>query len=310
MRNERIKGQAEPGGGPNLRQWRPFVVVLFMALVFGYGFSSCGEAEEETNENTSENVEAVDGNTLPANLSNAIAATEDDDEGEYANFRHGMDYHSRLPCLACHTRETNASRISFPGKVDHSPCAGCHTLQFQNPKSSICTICHTDAEEGSVKSFPPLRSFGARFDHGKHRRANCGTCHKPQGKVLSIPRGQNAHTTCFACHSSNASNAMASCGTCHQVGAGRFSSPGGSRAFKANFSHAKHGIAQNLQCSECHTVFARAGRGKQVTAPATAMHFATKGRQSCGSCHNNERAFGGEDFADCKRCHTGNSFAF
>jgi hypothetical protein len=28
------------------------------------------------------------------------------------------------------------------------------------------------------------------------------------------------------------------------------------------------------------------------------------------TCHNNRRAFGGDDFADCKRCHTGQTFRF
>ena len=292
-----------------LRNWRIAVLLLFVTLVFGYGFSSCNGNEEQSASNVNEEANVEPANNLPANLSNALAATEED-EGEYAVFRHNGDYHSRLPCLACHTRETNASRISFPAKVDHSPCAGCHTLQFQNKKSSICTICHTDADEGSLRRFPPLRSFGAKFVHSKHSRTNCGTCHKQQGKTLSIPRGQNAHTTCFACHTSNASNAMASCSTCHQQGAGRFAAPGGSKAFRANFSHAKHGADQNLNCASCHDVYARGRGGMEVTAPVTAMHFPVKGKQSCGSCHNNERAFGGEDFADCKRCHTGNSFAF
>lgn len=293
-----------------IRRSRPLVMVLFLAVVFGYGFSSCWEAEETPAENTNESADMPANDALPANLTNALAEAEEDDGGAYATFRHGLDYHSRLPCLACHTRESNASRISFPGKVDHSPCAGCHTLQFRNNKSSICTICHTDAEAGTLKSFPGLRSFGARFDHNKHRRTNCGTCHRPQGKTLSIPKGSAAHTTCFACHSANSNNAMASCGTCHQPGAGRFMNPGGSKAFRANFSHAKHSRAQNLNCASCHTVLARGGRGKQVTAPVTAMHFATKGGTSCATCHNDVKAFGGEDFANCKRCHTGNSFGF
>jgi hypothetical protein len=28
------------------------------------------------------------------------------------------------------------------------------------------------------------------------------------------------------------------------------------------------------------------------------------------SCHNNKRAFGIENFADCKRCHQGQHFYF
>jgi hypothetical protein len=28
------------------------------------------------------------------------------------------------------------------------------------------------------------------------------------------------------------------------------------------------------------------------------------------SCHNDKRAFGGDDFSDCKRCHQGPTFRF
>lgn len=293
-----------------MRRSRPLVLILFLALAFGYGFSSCGESAEQTSGNANEMANGGEVNSLPANLSNAIAETENDDKGAYANFSHDREYHMRLPCLACHTRPTNAAKISFPGRVDHSPCAGCHTIQFRNKKSSICTICHIDPETGSMKKFPGLDGFGARFDHSKHRRANCGTCHRPAGVTRSIPKGQTAHTTCFSCHSNDASNSMASCGTCHQKGEGRFIGPGGAKAFKANFSHAEHSGKKGLNCSSCHVILARAGGTKQVTAPATAMHFAIKGRTSCGSCHNGKRAFGADDFANCKRCHTGNSFRF
>jgi hypothetical protein len=40
------------------------------------------------------------------------------------------------------------------------------------------------------------------------------------------------------------------------------------------------------------------------------MHFASTRTQSCASCHNNSRAFGGTDFSDCKRCHEGSTFRF
>ncbi len=161
-----------------------------------------------------------------------------------------------------------------------------------------------------MKAFPPLRSFGARFVHSRHSSTNCSTCHKPSGKTMTIPKGGTAHATCFQCHSSNASNAMASCSTCHQPGAGRIQAPSsGAKAFRANFSHAKH-AAQKLNCSSCHAVLKRTSGRNQVSEPATVMHFPKQGTLSCGTCHNNEKAFGGEDFADCKRCHQGNSFRF
>jgi c(7)-type cytochrome triheme protein len=75
-----------------------------------------------------------------------------------------------------------------------------------------------------------------------------------------------------------------------------------------SFAHSKH--TPSMNCTTCHTVKAGAPRGRQVTSPVAAMHFAPRAAQSCASCHNNKRAFGGEDFADCRRCHKGGSFSF
>lgn len=229
---------------------------------------------------------------------------------DYSKFRHGNQYHSRLPCLVCHVRGNNSARIGFPGKNNHLPCAGCHGLQFSDPSSPICSICHTNSQTGAMKAFPGLRSFGARFNHSRHARVDCATCHTPaaRGVARDIPSGRSAHTRCFQCHTANSSNAMASCSTCHQTGRlVRVSES--ARAFRMNFSHARHSAAK-LSCRSCHTVRAGTARGRQVSAPLGSMHFAPEQTPSCASCHNGKRAFGSDDFANCKRCHLGNKFVF
>jgi hypothetical protein len=40
------------------------------------------------------------------------------------------------------------------------------------------------------------------------------------------------------------------------------------------------------------------------------MHHVTTRAQSCMTCHNDRRAFGTENFANCKRCHEGTTFRF
>src|SRR6185369_15880958 len=82
---------------------------------------------------------------------------------DYSRFTHTNPYHSRMPCLLCHRRDSNSPRIGFPGRVNHLPCAGCHALQFSDNSSPICTICHTDAQTGALKGFPGLQSFGRKF---------------------------------------------------------------------------------------------------------------------------------------------------
>ena len=59
--------------------------------------------------------------------------------------------------------KTTQPQPTLPGKASHAPCTGCHAQQFANPASEICTICHTDAQSGKVKSFPPLRSFNVEI---------------------------------------------------------------------------------------------------------------------------------------------------
>lgn len=231
--------------------------------------------------------------------------------GDFSRFFHTNATHSRMPCLLCHRRDDNNGRIGFPGKDGHTPCIGCHQQQFaEGSGGKICAICHTNAENGAMKAFPRLQDFTMRFDHSKHARTNCATCHQSsrQGVAFSIPSGRNAHNTCFQCHSSSASNQMASCGTCHTLGK-LVRTPEFANAFQVNFSHSRHRRA-GMNCTSCHIVQPGSIRGKQVTAPLASMHFAPTHGASCAACHNGTRAFGANDFANCKRCHIGNKFTF
>ena len=233
---------------------------------------------------------------------------------DYSKFLHSSRNHARLPCLLCHRRESNTPRPNLPGANGHLPCAGCHAQQFSNSDSPLCTICHTDVKSGAVKAFPRMRSFRVKFDHSRHvsmSNVNCATCHRPSrgGVALSIPAGFNAHTTCYRCHTPRAqSNGrdISSCGTCHQLGS-YSRTPEFAQAFRVNFSHVKH---QKTKCEECHQVRAGMPQRRQVTAPEPLNHHATGRGQSCLTCHDGKRAFGGDDFSVCKRCHTGATWRF
>ena len=158
-----------------------------------------------------------------------------------------------------------------------------------------------------------------RFDHATHTRGGaaprqaCSACHTPErrGVSLSIPAGAGAHSTCFRCHTPQAQAAgrdISSCGTCHRVG-GYARTPETAAAFRVNFSHSEH-TRKGVSCAECHQVRAGQPQRRQVTAPAALMHHAPAGSRSCASCHDNKRAFGGDDFDDCTRCHRGNAWHF
>lgn len=235
-------------------------------------------------------------------------------QADYSQFKHDNRNHARLPCLLCHRRENNSPQPTLPGKVAHTPCTGCHAQQFSNSASEICTICHTDVQSGKVKSFPPLRSFDARFDHAKHARTACATCHRlnRSGVALSIPSRTNAHVVCFSCHTPNAQangRNISSCSTCHQLGRLVRTSEQ-TPAYRVGFSHASHDASEKLVCSTCHQVRAGLPRGRQVSVPSPLNHHARLSAFSCASCHDGARAFGDDDFAACRRCHKGSAWHF
>ena len=130
--------------------------------------------------------------------------------------------------------------------------------------------------------------------------------------ALSIPAGFGAHATCYQCHAPRAQSGgrdISSCGACHRVG--RYArTPESAQAYRVSFSHAKHGAGEKLNCQSCHQVRAGMPQRRQVTAPAPQEHNRNLRAQSCLTCHDGKRAFGGYDFASCKRCHTGRTFGF
>lgn len=233
---------------------------------------------------------------------------------DYGKFQHSSQNHARLPCLLCHRRDTNAAVPKRPGGSGHLPCAGCHAQQFSSSEGPICTICHTDVKSGALKSFPRLKSFRMKFDHARHLSmgsVSCASCHRQArgGVALSIPAGFSAHNTCYRCHTPSARSGgrdISSCGTCHQLG-GYARTPESAPAFRVGFNHAKH---QNVTCNECHKVRAGLPQRRQVTTPEPLNHHATGRGQSCMTCHDSKRAFGGDDFSACKRCHTGTAWRF
>jgi c(7)-type cytochrome triheme protein len=233
---------------------------------------------------------------------------------DYSKFQHNTQNHSRLPCLLCHRRDSNAAVPKRPGASNHLPCAGCHAQQFAGAEGPICTICHSDVKSGALKSFPRLRSFNMKFDHARHLRMgglSCASCHRPArgGVAFSIPSGFSAHNTCFRCHGPETQSGgrnISSCGTCHQLG-GYVRTPQFAQSFRLGFSHEKHG---KQACNECHLIRAGMPQRRQVTQPEPLNHHASGRGLSCQTCHNGQKAFGGDDFSVCQRCHTGETWRF
>ena len=262
---------------------------------------------------------AFGGRATPASTTAPVAAPQDMNR-DFSKFSHTTNSHASLACASCHQRTAdNSARPVLPG---HKACTDCHLAQFVSANAPMCAICHTnlDSSNPPVKAFPGLRSFNAKFDHAQHlsgaaRPANgCASCHAParRGIALSIPAGLDAHQNCYQCHTPRAQangRDIGSCAACHSLSA-YSRTPTNARAFGVGFSHRDHGARQGLGCADCHTVRAGLPQSRQVSATIPTQHFSSGRAQSCMTCHNNQRAFGGNDFADCKRCHTGQSFSF
>ena len=217
-----------------------------------------------------------------------------------AGFRFTHASHRRVSCQSCHGQASGnkmtATRIAMHGNLRNS-CATCHNERraFGSNDFSDCRKCHTEVAR--------VRSFGVRFNHARHARVSCSKCHTDQrGGNLTIPNGIRAHSTCYQCHSPKDKSPRfesSQCFQCHKIGQRADIRPA-ARTLSYNFTHRGH---STMSCSECH---AAGNRG--VSAPTVAMHSASNQRLSCATCHNEKRAFGGENFADCKRCHTGGNF--
>ncbi len=281
------------------KYFAPTALVVLVAILFITSIASTPASGTSTNSEAADPFQEQ--MQLPANL-------------DYSKFHHNNQSHARLPCLLCHRRDSNSAIPKRPGASQHLPCAGCHAQQFANADGPICSICHTDIKSGALKPFPRLRSFRMKFDHARHLNmgsVSCATCHRPSraGVAMSIPAGFSAHATCYRCHSARAESGgkdISSCGTCHQLG-GYSRTPEMMPAFRVSFSHVKH---EKVKCNECHEVRPGQAQKRQVTAPEPLNHHATGRAKSCMSCHDGKRAFGGDDFTVCKRCHTGTTWRF
>lgn len=238
----------------------------------------------------------------------------------FSKFTHASEAHRGVACASCHRRADNSAQPRTPG---HKACTDCHLQQFvAEPDLPLCAVCHTNLESGNppVKPFPRLQGFNVKFDHAQHTSGGgrsergCADCHQSArgGAALTIPAGLGAHSLCYTCHTPQAASGgrdIASCGACHDLAPyGRTGT--GAKAFRVGFKHSTHGERQGVTCNSCHTVRANLPQSRQVSSPQAAQHFAAARAQSCASCHDNRRAFGGDDFSDCKKCHKGSTFRF
>ncbi|MGB7070205.1 MAG: cytochrome c3 family protein [Pyrinomonadaceae bacterium] len=232
---------------------------------------------------------------------------------DWDKFTHRVPEHDQIECNSCHARDAaKPYKLEYAG---HDSCIGCHLNEWTNVKSGICVNCHNNltAIPATMRKFPTKfrDGFNMKFDHADHDSGQgrppqgCASCHESAGAAKTIPAGISAHVSCYNCHTPESK--IGSCNTCHTLAPYSRTRP--SRAvFKAVFRHSDHTESQGTSCSECHSVRAGAPQSRQVSTPAAVQHCGRGNAVECRTCHDGGRAFGGDDFSSCARCHTGAGF--
>lgn len=194
--------------------------------------------------------------------------------------------HRFQKCESCHKKTSpRTDQTIFLGL--RSECTNCHKSphQFDDPKLSDCTICH---------SFDTRRvaSLGAtRFDHdktrfpleGNHTKQACAKCHTTT-KVFTIK--DRKFDDCSGCHKDSHRSVISAtrkCQECHSTKV---------LFEKTRFDHAKNtrfplrGQHARNRCKDCHRV--DGGKEKppmQCAGCHEDVHRGRFGKEPCEGCH-------------------------
>jgi hypothetical protein len=272
------------------------LVVLMAAIVI---FAvNCWKTDDSANK-VSLTLTGVDENTVE---SESIPGKD------YGKFSHAVPEHEAIACDSCHARE--GSKLKYAG---HASCIDCHMGEFVKSDSNICAICHTNSNTNpaELQAFPARfqEGFNMTFDHALHSKGDakppqgCAACHGPQGASRTISAGISTHSQCFTCHTPESN--IGSCNICHEIAPYARVTRAKSDVLNFAFSHADH---NSVGCADCHSAKADAAQGRQITFPIAVEHFARKNSITCATCHNDRRAFGERDFANCMLCHKRSGF--
>lgn len=207
--------------------------------------------------------------------------------------------HVELRCDACHTG----------GPMKPATCRGCHDIPAAGaPMAGMkCKECHLKEQQrlplaDCATCHPALAGL---HEKGVHKQAACVECHAPH--KWGVPERDK----CLTCHTDKKThNAGKACAACHAFrpeAAGGKPAAGGPPdvTFPADptspgpvtFAHAAH-LAKGAKCADCHPKLFKMQKG---SAKLTMDSMGEK--QTCGACHDGQKAFGVMDGDKCASCH-------
>ncbi len=210
---------------------------------------------------------------------------------------------SSLPCFNCHSYEKFS--IDKREKFSHQNhmnfrvhCNHCHIIKAHKESTinrDVCNRCHKLENFDYEASGMPVN-----FSHQKHaKKFNCSECHPENFKMK---KGTSRITmdemykgnSCGKCHNGLIAFASTDCNKCHKMTSFKkelsYTASGVSPAI---FSHEFH--TDMFKCNNCHESIFKYKKG----GSGMRMDEIYNGK-FCGSCHNDQRAFGP---MKCNKCH-------
>jgi c(7)-type cytochrome triheme protein len=206
--------------------------------------------------------------------------------------------HAEILCGACHTG----------GPMPTATCRGCHKIPDTGaPMAAMpCKECHIKEQQLRPIVACATCHAGLAGLHGKkpHREGGCAACHAPHAWAVS------GRAACATCHADKVKHYEGqACAQCHAfrgAAAGKPAASGPSAiAFPPDpnspgpvtFVHAAH-LAKGAKCADCHPKLFARQKGKAKLS----MESMGEG-QTCGACHDGQKAFGVMDGDKCVACH-------
>ncbi len=192
--------------------------------------------------------------------------------------------HRAVACALCHPKDPRlAARFPAAAKADlerRKRPVKVSAAVFDLPRAGDCRSCHKDPHAGQFEARIAKEGCTAchgvdsfrkiRFDHGKdsrfaltgkHEKAACGSCHRPDAK--GVVRWKPLAVTCAGCHADVHAGQLAvkgqgtDCARCHDAA-------GWKEPLK--FVHAKpftafalEGKHRKVSCEKCHPAVQVAG---------------------------------------------------
>lgn len=225
--------------------------------------------------------------------------------------RYNHEIHTKnLKCSTCHPKLFNVKKgADIITMADHGKQKYCFTCHEGKRAFSWneCSRCHAQLPiPAGVISFGKDEKAVA-FQHNTHRaRMKCGSCHTKlfpfeKGKTKISFASHSSNQACFSCHKDVEGTAFyGDCNRCHKDRGGSSSIQKGPEplyytvegAGPVTFKHSSHGT---FACDTCHPKLFTMKKG------ATKMVMGDMYRgESCGTCHNGDKAF---QAMECAKCH-------